>query len=172
LVEISGSWADASLTVAFGLVLEAQRRGEPVGWVMAGKNFFYPPDVAKGGVDIDALVVVRLAEPGAISRAGEKLLRSGGFGLVVLDIGAVEIPLPLLSRLAALAQQHHATLVCLTNKDGQEPSLGSLISLRVEARRARIGAGRFECGLKVLKDKRRGPTWSYSEVCYGSAGLR
>jgi recombination protein RecA len=171
LVEISGSRAAASLTLAFGLVLDAQRQGEPVGWVTTSENFFYPPDAAQTGVDIDALLIVRVPEARAILRAGEKLLRSGGFGAIVLDIGAARIPMPLLSRLAALAKQHHAALVCLTKKESDEPSLGSLISLRVEARRMRSAEGLFACELKVLKDKRRGPTWSHSEVCYGPAGV-
>ncbi len=50
LVEISGSRAAASLTLAFGLVLDAQRQGEPVGWVTTSENFFYPPDAAQTGV--------------------------------------------------------------------------------------------------------------------------
>jgi recombination protein RecA len=171
LVEISGSRAAASLTLAFGLVLEAQRHNEPVGWVTTGENFFYPPDAARTGIDIDALLVVRVREARAVARAAEKLLRSGGFGMVVLDLGAGRIPMPLLSRLAALAKQHHAALVCLTKKESAEPSLGSLVSLRVEAGRARSAEGLFACDLKVLKDKRRGPTWSHSEVCYGPAGV-
>ncbi len=171
LVEISGSRAAASLTLAFGLVFDAQRQGEPVGWVTTSENFFYPPDAAQTGVDIDALLIVRVPEARAVPRAGEKLLRSGGFGVIVLDIGAAWIPMPLLSRLAALAKQHHAALVCLTKKESDEPSLGSLISLRVEAGRMRSAEGLFACELKVLKDKRRGPTWSHAEICHGPAGL-
>jgi recombination protein RecA len=171
LIEISGSRFAASLTLAFGLVLDAQRRNEPVGWVMTGENFFYPPDVAQTGVDIDALLVVRVREARAVARAAEKLLRSGGFGLVALDLGAGRIPMPLLSRLVALAKQHHAALVCLTKKESEEPSLGSLVSLRVEAGRARTAEGLFACELKVLKDKRRGPTWSHEQACNGPAGV-
>ncbi len=167
LVEISGSGAAASLTLAFGLVLEAQQQGEPVGWVTPSHSFFYPPDAARGGVDLAALVIVRVPEAQAVPRAGEKLLRSGAFGLVVLDVGAGEIPTPLQARMAALAQQHHAALVCLTEKESREPSLGSLVSLRVQARRVKNSEGQFTCELRVLKDKRHGPTWSQTEVCYG-----
>jgi len=171
LVEISGSMASASLTVAFGLVWDAQQQGEPVGWVMSQGSSFYPPDVAQGGVDLQSLVVVRVPEFRAISRAGEKLLRSGAFGLIVLDIGGADIPMPLQSRLAGLARQHHAALLCLTAKERSRFSLGSLVSLRVHARRLRASENQFACELKVLKDKRRGPTWSETEVCRGPAGL-
>src|SRR5207249_12071336 len=74
-----------SLHDALPIFLEAQRRGELVGWSMPGESFFYPPDVAQGGVDLDALVVVRVPDVPAVPRAGEKLLRSGAFGLVVLN---------------------------------------------------------------------------------------
>lgn len=171
LVEISGSGAAALLTVAFGLVLEAQGQREPVGWVTSSESFFYPPDVAQGGVDLDGLVVIRVPVAKNISRAGEKLLRSGAFGMVVLDLGTTEIPMPLQTRLAGLTHRHHAALVCLTEHRSKKSSLGSLISLRVHVERRRIAGGRFECRLHVLKDKRRGPTWTHAEVCRGPAGL-
>ncbi len=172
LVEISGSGIKASLTLAFGLVLEAQQRGELVGWSTPTESSFYPPDAAERGVDLDSLVVIRVPDLYAVPRAGEKLLRSGAFGLVVLDIGTVSIPMPLQARLASLANRHHAALVCLTEKESREPSLGSLISLRVQAQRKRVSDERFACELQVLKDKRRGPTWTEKEICYGPTGLR
>lgn len=171
LVEISGSGATAALTLAFGLVWEGQQQGELVGWVTSTESSFYPPDTAQEGVDLDALVVVRVPDPKAIPRAGEKLLRSGAFGLVVLDLGSADIPMPLQARLAALSLQHHTALLCLTEKESREPSLGSLISLRVYAERKQNSAGQFACELSVLKDKRRGPTWAETEVCRGPAGL-
>jgi len=172
LVEISGAGVTASLTLAFGLVLEAQQRGELVGWSMPEGSSFYPPDAAEGGVDLDSLVVVRVPDAHTVSRAGEKLLRSGAFGLVVLDIGAARIPMPLQARLTGLARRHHAALVCLTEKTPGEPSLGSLVSLRVQGARQKVSESRFACELKVLKDKRRGPTWTGKEACRGPAGLR
>jgi recombination protein RecA len=171
LVEISGSTASAALTITFGLVREAQERGEPVGWVTSAESFFYPPDAARGGTDLSALVIVRLVKAESISRAGEKLLRSGGFGVVVLDLGAADIPMPLQTRLTGLAHRHHAALVCLTEKSAAAFSLGSLVSLRAHAEKKRTADNRFSCALRVLKDKRRGPTWHYEELHTGPAGL-
>ena len=170
-IEISASASAASLTLAFGLVREAQNQKEPVGWVTSMESFFYPPDAAQGGVDLAALVVIRVLHTASIPVAGEKLLRSGGFGLVVLDLGIANIPMPLQSRLTGLVQRHHATLVCLTEKESKAFSLGSLVSLRVHAERQRSFDHRCACRLRVLKDKRRGPTWSYEEFCRGPAGL-
>ena len=169
--EISTSANAAALTLAFGLVQEAQKQGEPVGWVTSTDNFFYPPDAAHGGVDLAALVVIRVLHSAVIPNAGEKLLRSGGFGLVVLDLGTADIPIPLQSRLTGLAQHHHSALVCLTEKESGTFSLGSLVSLRAHAERQRSAGNGFACWLRALKDKRRGPTWSHKEFCRGPAGL-
>ncbi len=170
-IEISASASAASLTLAFGLVREAQIRGEPAGWVTSMESFFYPPDAAYGGIDLAALAVVRVLHAVTIPRAGEKLLRSGGFGLIVLDLGIADIPMPLQSRLTGLAQRYHTGLVCLTEKESKAFSLGSLVSLRAHAERQRSSDNRFTCRLRVLKDKRRGPAWSHEEFCCGPAGL-
>jgi recombination protein RecA len=170
-IEISASAGSASLTLAFGLVRETQQQGEPVGWVTSQESFFYPPDVARHGVDLAALAVIRVRDTANIPRAGEKLLRSGGFGLVVLDLGVADIPVPLQSRLTGLAQHHHIGLVCLTEKQSKTFSLGSLISLRVHTERKQNSNNSFVCRLRVLKDKRRGPTWSHEELYHGPAGL-
>lgn len=171
LVELSGIGAAASLTLAFRLVLDAQWRGEPVVWVTPGQHAFYPPDVAEGGVDLDALSVVRVPEARAVARAADRLVRSGAFGLIVLDLGAnADLPIPLQTRLVGLAQRHHTALLCLT--ENETSSLGSLVSLRVHAQRRKVAEDRFKCALHILKDKRRGPTWAYAEVCRGPAGLR
>jgi recombination protein RecA len=171
LVEISSSTASAALTLTFTLILEAQARGEPVGWVTLADSFFYPPDAARGGADLAALVVVRLTHAASIARAGEKLLRSGGFGVVVLDLGAADVPMALQTRLTGLAHRHHTALICLTEKDSGAFSLGSLVSLRAHAEKKRIEDNRFACALRVLKDKRRGPTWHHEELYTGPAGL-
>jgi recombination protein RecA len=171
LVEISSSTASAALTVTFTLVRQAQERGEPVGWVTLAESFFYPPDAARGGADLAALVVVRLTDAKSIARAGEKLLRSGAFGVVVLDLGAADIPMPLQTRLTGLAHRHHTALVCLTEKARAAFSLGSLVSLRAHAEKKRVADNRFICALRIVKDKRRGPTWNYEELYTGPAGL-
>jgi recombination protein RecA len=166
LVEISARGAAATLTAAIELVLEAQVAGEPVGWMMLASGTFYPPDVAASGVDLAALVVIRVADPTAGGRAAERLLRSGAFGLVVLDLvgsGAIELPVAHQGRLVSLAQTHDAAVVCLTDKPAEVPSIGSLVSLRVEAVRQPGESGRsgdFGVAIRALKDKRRGPGWS------------
>ncbi len=170
LVELSARGATATLTAAIELVVEAQTQGEPVAWLASWSSTFYPPDVAASGVDLSALVVVRVADdrsaPTTAARSAERLLRSGAFGLIVLDLGVGELAMPTQGRLVTLAQTHDAAIVCLTEKSADTASLGSLISLRAEATRLRD-----EITLRVLKDKRRGPGAMRSVKCRGPAGL-
>jgi recombination protein RecA len=170
-VEVSSLAASAALTIVFALVREAQEQKEPVGWVTSMENSFYPPDAAQVGIDLTALAVIRLPRSDHIPRAGEKLLRSGGFGVVVLDLGAGDIPMPLQSRLTGLAHHHHTALICLTEKEKSTLSIGSLVSLRAHAVKRHVSENRFACTLNVLKDKRRGPTWTHEMFCSGPAGL-
>jgi recombination protein RecA len=171
-VEVSADQAGAALTLAFRLVLEAQKGGEPVAWVTGRVSTFFPPDAAESGIDLSALAVIRAPEAIGAARAAEHLLRSGSFGLVVLDLGAkARLPLHAQSRLAGQARQHATALLCLTEKERSQPSLGSLVSIRVHAARREREGDRYRCEAQVLKDKRRGPGWGHVEVCRGPDGL-
>lgn len=172
LVEVSGDPAGAPLTLVFRLVLGAQRQGEPVVWVGRRQSSFFPPDVAEAGVDLEAFAVVWAPGALAAARAADLLLRSGGFGLVVVDLGAgARLPVAAQTRLAGLAKQHRAALVAITEKDGDRPSLGSLVSLRAHAVRTGKERECFRCEARALKDKRRGPGWRHVELCRGPDGL-
>ncbi|MCE9636001.1 MAG: DNA recombination/repair protein RecA [Planctomycetes bacterium] len=172
LVEISDPGEGAPLTMAFSLVLDAQRRRETVAWVTSRESVFFPPDVAANGVDLEGLAVIRLPDPSCVARAADRLLRSGAFGLVVLDLGTGDVSMPLQARLLGLAERHDAAVVCLTEKQRSAPSLSSLVSLRVEARRRRVGEGVFSCVVESVKDKRRAPGWTHEEVRHAPPGLR
>jgi recombination protein RecA len=165
-VELSARGATATLTAATELVVEAQLQGEPVAWLAPWSTTFYPPDVAASGVDLAALVVVRVADAITAARSAERLLRSGAFGLVILEVGDGELAMAVQGRLVTLAQTHDAAVVCLTEKSAETASLGSLISLRTEATRLRD-----EVVLRVIKDKRRGPGAMRTIKRGGPAGL-
>jgi len=161
------------LTLAFRLVLDAQRRGEPAAWIGRRDAPFYPPDAADTGVDLAALAVVWTGDAIKAAKAADLLVRSGAFGLVVLDLGSeARLPMHATSRLAMLARQHDAAIVCLTDKEAARPSLGPLVSLRAHtASRRRGEGGRFNCTASALKDKRYGVAWTIAEVCRGPDGL-
>jgi recombination protein RecA len=170
--EVSGGEAGACLSLVFRLVLEAQRQGEPVVWVGGRESVFFPPDVAETGVDLAALPVVRTSGSLAAARAADYLVRSGAFGLTVLDLGArASLPLRAQTRLVGLAKKHDTALLCITEKEDDRPSLGSLVSLRAHVVRTQREGDRFHCEARVLKDKRSGPRWGHTEVCRGPDGL-
>ena len=171
LVELSSFGSGAPLTLASGLIIEAQLAGEPVAWIACGESCFYPPDFARAGIDLDALPVVRVPDAAAGARAADKLVRSGSFGLIVLDLAgsgprgpSKNVPAPLQSRLLALAGRHGAAIVFLTEKTSDAASLGSLVSLRAQTRRRRAQEGRYACDVEILKDKRHGPLRSRREL--------
>jgi len=168
LIELSSHASSSVLTAAVGLVLAAQRDGAPAAWVAPHDRLFFPPDLIDSGVDLAALAVVRVVSTDQAIRAADRLLRSGAFGAVVIDLGSLtQLSLPAQSRLASLAQKHHSVVACLTDKSATTDSLGSLISLRAEAKR--VG---HACELHMLKDKRHGPGWSFREECRAPIGLR
>ena len=170
LTEISGC-SSLSLTVA--LVFQAQQKGEPTAWITCRNSTFFPPDVFDRGVDLQALPVIRVENASATARAANHLIRSGAFGLLILDLGtAVKVPMPLQSRLVGLAQKHDTAVVCITHKSDQASSLSSLISLRIRTWRDKIGEDQFSCGITVIKDKQCGLPWSYQETYRGPSGLR
>lgn len=169
LSELSGP---ASLTAAMLKVREAQRAAEPVAWVSRPDSIFYAPDVEESGIDLEAIAVICVKSKDA-PRAGEMLVRNGGFGLVVIDLEAkLTIQTPLLSRMLGLAQKHEVAVLFLTQRGEHEGSLDSLISMRAWATAPRTAAGEFTLSVKALKDKRHAPNWTANEVCRGPAGLR
>jgi len=172
-VEVSSYRAGAALTFVFRLVLEAQSLTEPVAWITNRDSTFFPPDAAEAGIDLAALAVIRSRDTISAARAAEHLLRSGAFGLVVMDIGAhARLPIHAQSRLAGQARRHETALLCITEKPRDASSLGALVSLRVHTIRLQRKADRFRCEAHVEKDKRRGPGWTHVEVCRGPDGLR
>ena len=172
LTELSGLGGSACLTLAMSMVLDAQRQDETVAWITSSDSSFFPIDAAAAGVDLEALTVVRVPGAPVVARAADRLARSGAFGLLVLDLGArPRVSAALQARLRGLARKHETAILCLTEKRGSTSSLGSLVSLRGEARIRRLGEDRYACDLHVLKDKHRGPGWTHTEICRGPEGL-
>ena len=185
LTELSSSGGAPALTLACSMVLSAQYAGEPVGWLADDESVFFPPDVAASGIDLDALVVVRLPRVSQLPRAAEHLARSGAFGLLVIDLGETAyVPAPMQMRLLALAKASELAVLFLTRKRRDAASLGTLVSLRAEAlctrhesaepsadRVREVGISTFTCRAQILKDKRCGPGGFHAEVCRGPDGL-
>ena len=197
LVEIDGAFACAAssaavLTAAVRLVADAQRHREPVAWIHDRSATVFPPDVAAAGVDLEALPLVCVRNGSEALRAADSLLRSGAFGLVVIDLTVlprVHLSMPVQVRLGGLARQHGSAIVMLFGPDrkslhpkrrdgeGRHRSHVAMASLRVSARRERVDGAdeddvRFCCVVEALKDKRIGRPWAVSWRCSPPPGLR
>ena len=128
----------ARTTTAVSILVHAQRQGETAVWLQPAGGPLYPPDLAEAGVDLEALVVVHVpasAGPHGSCKAAELLLRSGAFGLVVIDLCAGVPPgsgEAWQGRLLGLSRQHHAYVLLLTDKPSHAPSLGPLVGIRIE----------------------------------------
>lgn len=178
VVELAPAAAGAQTTVAALSLLQCQREGAPVAWVEAESGTAYPPDLAQLGLDLQALLWVRVpdaAGASAIPKAAELLLRTGAFGGLVLDVHPRRLPRggAWLSRLAALVREHRARCVIVVSDasgrsgrgaEGQSAgstgagstggaSLGPGIGLRLRARRRRVHPGRYQLVAEVLKNK-------------------
>ena len=140
-------------------------------------SLFFPPDAVRAGAAPERLVLLRLPSPSARFHAATTLVRSGAFGLVVVDLadpggaptdlaepdldgtrrtgerGALRNGggIPPLARLAGLAHRHRSAVVALTEKPATAPSLDPRVLGRYDASHAEDGLL-----LTVVKDKRRG----------------
>jgi recombination protein RecA len=176
VVEMRRVGVSSVLTFALSMVIQAQERTEHVAWIHTTQSLFFPPDAQRRGVDFRALAIIALPDERAVGRAATRLLDSGAFGLLVLDLGnQTSFERPLQNRLARLAKLHQATLLCLTedtSSNGTTQSMGGFVSLWCKTDRLSLERGRFQCSFEVLKDRHRSPGWRWEEVFDGPCGLR
>ena len=171
LVEISTPHPSGSTTYAVHVVLQAQRQGETVAWIQPQNGRLYPPDLQDSGVDLGALVVIQVpptAGPLGGPKAAEILLRSGAFGLVVLDLQA-GVPragaAAWQGRLLGLARQHQSSVLLLTHKPAHAESMGAWISWRLQPERRSLGDRMFLLTPQILKNK-MGGAWPTAPIQY------
>jgi recombination protein RecA len=173
LVELSSPGNGPRITLAAELLLQAQLLGEPGAWICGRPSVFLPQDMADFGIDLNALPVLRCRDAAAAATAADRLLRSGAFTVVVLDLEAdARLAPAALSRLSALARRYGSVVLLLTETAEDRSSSSPLVSLRAVTSRLRQEGPRFACTLRAIKDKRQGPGWSHTEVYRGPAGLR
>jgi hypothetical protein len=185
LVELCG---EARTSAAVSILAAVQREGETAAWIQPARGELYPPDLRAAGVDVEALIVIHVPPNGSISgpagqcRAAELLLRSGGFGLVVLDFCRAEPggSTAWQGRLLGLARQHEARVLIL-RREARE-SLGPLVGMRVASHVERVRGEEDPPGFsprtprlllrhEVLKNKSGGPLEPAAERIRGPWGL-
>ena len=170
LTELSGLGETAVLTAAAEIVLEVQGVSGMVAWISRTESSFYPPDFHNNGVDLDALVVLRLEGAKQMIRAADRIIRSGAFSLIVVDLGARGyLSLAAEGRLQALVKKYRSALLFLTEKARGVSSLGSMISLRYVAERCKSGVDEFSYEISILKDKQAFSTGIFGEIYEGRA---
>ena len=177
LVELSSPESSALLTTACRLVLDAQQNGDYAAWITLAGSSWFAPDVADIGIDLDALIVIRVTDAMQAARAADEIGRSDAFSLIVIDMGAERragerLPAAALTRLSGLALSQGMAFVFLTSKSAETASISSLISLRVETHSTPCGGGQYRTEMRIVKDKRQGPGAIHEEVCRAPAGLR
>ena len=193
--DVDGSVATARTSAAVRVVRDAQSAGETAAWIQPRGGALYPPDLAACGIDLEALLVVHVppsstptrggggnTQPHALCKAAELLLRSGAFGIVVVDFTHAAPPSGRQAwqgRLLGLARQHSSHVVLLTEKPATADSLGTLIGARVETRRvresstdSRRGAGSFSLEHNLLKNKSGATLHVQREARRGPWGMR
>lgn len=166
LIEVSEAGFFGALSVVTGLMHQVQGRGELVAWVASGNSVFFPGDLVARGLDVEALPVLFLPHGQAALQAADLLLRSGAFGLLVVDGAGEALSESVLGRLAKVAEDRQTTLVFLTRKADTDPSLASQVSLRVAVRREAD-----HTAWRVVKDKRSGRIPPQRERFHGPLGL-
>jgi len=171
LIEISGNINTATLSLCAPLILQAQQKAEPTAWITDPTATFYPPDLQAAGIDLKALPVIQITQPKHAPQIADTLLRSGGFALIIIDLPHITLPRTTQARLAALTQKHQATLIIITQKPPQQPSLGAAISLHAHTTKKRTHFNTFSCELHITKDKHNAPGWRHKEVHHGPDGL-
>ncbi len=127
--EITGPISAGQTTIAASFASAASGGGEVVGWVDV-PGAFDPRSLEAAGADLARIMWVSFARKTASSRGGfifkererrnelkaaEMLLEAGGFGLVVIDFGAMRFPLSQSAslRLARAAERSGAAVLAL-----------------------------------------------------------
>ena len=128
LTEITGAPGSGRTTIARQLVAATLQAGWWVAYVDAARTLA-PRDWAALGAH-DGLWVVRPDDSSRGAWCADVLLRSGAFGLVVLD-GAPALSRPVAVRLVRLARSSDAAFVLLA-PDGQHAGVASALQLRVQ----------------------------------------
>ncbi|MFA6165616.1 MAG: hypothetical protein WC700_03300 [Gemmatimonadaceae bacterium] len=128
LTEITGAPGSGRTTIARQLVAATLQAGWWVAYVDAARTLA-PRDWAALGAH-DGLWVVRPGDSSRGAWCADVLLRSGAFGLVVLD-GAPVLSRPVAVRLVRLARSSDAAFVLLA-PDGQHAGVAGALQLRVQ----------------------------------------
>lgn len=180
LVEVSVSGKSAGLSYVAHQIRLMQGSHDMVVWLTTNEAGLIAGDDARvSGIDLAQCTFVKTPSVTDAGRAADKLIRSGAFGLIVLDATVGEPPPePLLSRLQKLTRKHQCSLIMVTRKDDAAPSLSSMVSVRLSATRRCLKHApwslqpSYEVVPTVLRNKTPYPIEETPITCYAPEGLR
>jgi hypothetical protein len=128
--EFVGPVGSGRTTIAARFISAATSAGEVVAWIENSRGFD-PADIAAGCANLDRVLWASVDEHrklafdhsgrvrryrfSSVFKAAEMVLKAGGFGLVVIDIGASAAPMPqsIALRLAREAERSSAAVIVL-----------------------------------------------------------
>ncbi len=139
LVEITGDLSGGKTGLLFRLLAGIVSRTRAA-YVDIGNSFF-PGAASAGGVDLDRLIVVKPRQMQAAMRTTELLLRHKMVGCVVVDLVGQSgiLPIAWCHRLRTRTVRARGLVIFMTENNSQVIP-PSMISLRLEVRRARINS--------------------------------
>lgn len=175
LVELAADRGHPQISFALDRIARAHRQGEPAAWIGSGSAPFWPPDADGRRIDWSALAILHLDGPCRAGRAAGRLLRSGGFGVIAVDLAAYDsprLPSPLIGRLLRLTREHRTALLLLTEASESSPSLSPTVALRAHLRWLETTPERLRAEIAVVKDNHRGSGRCFKEEYDGPLGLR
>ncbi len=171
--ELIGPACSGRSAAAAAAVAAATARGEVTAWLDAA-DAYDPASAAAAGVDLGRVLWVRPRDAGEAVRAAELVLETGGFTVVVLDLGSAVLNAGagrtpargrergvLRQRLARAVERAGAVALVLTERPWAGTLAGATVALaRGEARwegPARLGGGpRWLTGLVLRAQVERG----------------
>ncbi len=136
--ELFGEMSSGRTSLALRLLAKVTRGGGLAAWIDASDSF--APHAAAGfGVELSQLLWVRAPQPVQALRCAEAILKTAGFGLVVLDVAPCEVaaqrrlaqlPTSAWLRLRRAARKDRTPLVLLSRR----PLAGFAATLSLELR--------------------------------------
>lgn len=176
VVEFSGWEHPACISLAADLIRECQEGGEVCAWISPrsdeGGSLFFPPDFARSGIDCNQLPILWAHSAADGFSIAEKLMRSRGFGMLVIDLTGVRFPKSRgLGRLHRIARDSGCLMLCLTRRPPGHPSLDPMIFVHAHGASIAAEAGSWEVTVQIQKDKHHAPGSGVRRRYESPAGL-
>ena len=176
VVEFSGWNQSACISLSIPLIQECQLAGKICAWIVPCSveraSLFFPPDFAESGINCSEIPILWCKNAMDGFGIAEKLLRSGGFGMLVLDLTeSRRIRSNTMGRIHNMAQRFGSLVLCLTRKPQGEPSLDPMIFVHVHVEARKKNTDVYEVMATIQKDKAQAPGKTMSWVYDAPPGL-